>query len=153
MKALMADLMAVCPYGIIRTNRKTFALQRVERFVLVLFPLKTPPKWGSGEGVKKQGCTLRTNFWKFWTTNKEVKMGFWGITMRESDYGLDLLGAIVNGQLKALDFSTFKVADALEVIKADIMEEISWPIAAALRRTWFTISARISHTTSHRGRF
>ena len=51
-------------------------------------------------------------------------MGSWGITMRESDYGLDLLSAIVNRQLKALDFSTFKVADALEVIKADIMEEI-----------------------------
>ena len=51
-------------------------------------------------------------------------MGSWGITMRESDYGLDLLGAIVNRQLKALDFSTFKVTDALEVIKADIMEEI-----------------------------
>ena len=51
-------------------------------------------------------------------------MGSWGITMRESDYGLDLLGAIVDRQLKELDFSTFKVADALEIIKADIMEEI-----------------------------
>ena len=37
-------------------------------------------------------------------------MGSWGITMRESDYGLDLLGAIVDRQLKELDFSTFKVA-------------------------------------------
>ena len=51
-------------------------------------------------------------------------MGSWGITMRESDYGLDLLGTIVGTQLKAADFSTFIVADALEVIKADIMEEI-----------------------------
>ena len=51
-------------------------------------------------------------------------MGSWGITMRESDYGLDLLGAIVDRQLTELDFSTFKVADALEIIKADIMEEI-----------------------------
>ena len=51
-------------------------------------------------------------------------MGSWGITIRESDYGLDLLGAIVDRQLKALDFSTFKVTDALEVIEADIMEEI-----------------------------
>ena len=48
----------------------------------------------------------------------------WSITMRESDYSLDLLGAIVDRQLKASDFSTFKVADALEVIKADIIEEI-----------------------------
>ena len=51
-------------------------------------------------------------------------MGSWGITERESDYGLDLLGTIVATQLKAVDFATFNVADALEVIKADIMEEI-----------------------------
>lgn len=51
-------------------------------------------------------------------------MGSWGITMRESDYGLDLLDTIVTTQLKAVDFSTFNVTDALEVIKADIMEEI-----------------------------
>ena len=51
-------------------------------------------------------------------------MGTWGITMRESDYGLDLLGTIVDTQLKAVDFLTFKVADALEVIKADIVKEI-----------------------------
>ena len=51
-------------------------------------------------------------------------MGSWGITMRESDYGLDLLDTIVTTQLKAADFSTFNVADTLEVIKADIMEEI-----------------------------
>ena len=51
-------------------------------------------------------------------------MGSWGVTMRQSDYGLDLLGVIVATQLKAADFSSFRVADALEVIKADIMEEI-----------------------------
>ena len=51
-------------------------------------------------------------------------MGSWGITMRQSDYGLDLLGTIVGTQLKAVNFSNFNVADALEVIKADIMEEI-----------------------------
>jgi hypothetical protein len=44
--------------------------------------------------------------------------------MRESDYGLDLLDTIVTTQLKAADFSTFNVADTLEVIKEDIMEEI-----------------------------
>ena len=76
-----ASVANVCPYGIIRTNRKILDLQWVERFVLILFPLKTPPKWGSGEGVKKQGCTLRTNFW---TTQKEAKMGSWDITMREA---------------------------------------------------------------------
>ena len=51
-------------------------------------------------------------------------MGSWGITMRQSDYGLDLLGTIVGTQLKAADFSTFNVGDALEVIKADIMDAI-----------------------------
>ena len=51
-------------------------------------------------------------------------MGSWGITMGKCDYGLDLLGTIVDTQLKAMDFLTFKVADALEVIKADITEEI-----------------------------
>ena len=90
----------VCPYGIIRTNRKTLALQRVEWFVFILFPLKTPPKWGSGEGVKEQGRTLRTNFGNFWTTNKEVKMGSWGVTMRQSDDGLDLLNLLIPQQLK-----------------------------------------------------
>ena len=51
-------------------------------------------------------------------------MGSWGITMWQSDYGLDLLGTIVDTKLKEADFATFNVTDALEVIKADIMEEI-----------------------------
>ncbi len=51
-------------------------------------------------------------------------MGAWGITERESNYGLDLLGTIVAKQLKAVDFATFNVAEAMDVITADIMEEI-----------------------------
>lgn len=51
-------------------------------------------------------------------------MGSWGILERQSDYGLDLLSAIVETQLKAADFAAFHVADALEAVKADIMEEI-----------------------------
>ena len=47
----------LCPYGIIRTNRETLALQRVGWFVLILFPLKTALKWGLRKGVKNQGCT------------------------------------------------------------------------------------------------
>ena len=43
-------------------------------------------------------------------------MGSWDIPMKEHDYGLDLFGVIVGAQLK--------VADAPEVIKADVMEEI-----------------------------
>ena len=51
-------------------------------------------------------------------------MGAWGITERQSDYGMDLLDTIIATQLKAADFAAFNVADALEVIKSDIMEEI-----------------------------
>lgn len=40
-------------------------------------------------------------------------MGAWGITERESGYGLDLLGTIVAKQLKAVDFATFNVAEAV----------------------------------------
>ena len=35
-------------------------------------------------------------------------MGSWGITLRESDYGLDLLDTIVTTQLKAVDFATLE---------------------------------------------
>ena len=73
-------------------------------------------------------------------------MGSWGIIMRENGYGLDLLGSIVSRQLKAVDFSTFKVPDVLEAIKADIMEEIR-----QVNRGCSTASARTSLTTSHRG--
>lgn len=51
-------------------------------------------------------------------------MGSWGITERQSDYGLDLLGTIVDTQLKQADFAIFNAAEALEVIKADILNEI-----------------------------
>lgn len=51
-------------------------------------------------------------------------MGCWGITMRQSDYGLDLLGTIVDAQLKKVDFSTFHVAGAIELLRQDILEEI-----------------------------
>ena len=43
-------------------------------------------------------------------------MGFWGITMRQSDYGLDLLETIADIQPKAANFSIFNVVDTLEVI-------------------------------------
>ena len=43
----------VCPYGIIRTNRKTLALQRVGWFVLILFPSNSPQKVGITRVAKK----------------------------------------------------------------------------------------------------
>ena len=51
-------------------------------------------------------------------------MGAWGITMRESDYGLDLLGTVVKAQLKQTDFSDFHVTEAIELLRQDILEEI-----------------------------
>lgn len=51
-------------------------------------------------------------------------MGAWGITMRQSDYGLDLLGTIVDAQLKQADFSAFNVTQAIELLRQDILEEI-----------------------------
>ena len=51
-------------------------------------------------------------------------MGAWGITMRESDYGLDLLGTVVKAQLKQTDFSVFHVTEAIELLRQDILEEI-----------------------------
>ena len=57
----MAAVAAVCPYGIIRTNRKTFAVQRVGWFVLILFPLKTALKWSLQEGGEKPRRHLKDN--------------------------------------------------------------------------------------------
>ena len=51
-------------------------------------------------------------------------MGAWGITMRESDSGLDLLRTIIAEHLKKVDFSTFSVAEAIEIAKADSLDEI-----------------------------
>ena len=51
-------------------------------------------------------------------------MGSWGITMRQSDCGLDLLGIIVEEQLRKVDFATFNVTDALEVLRRNIQNEI-----------------------------
>ena len=51
-------------------------------------------------------------------------MGCWGITMRQSDYGLDLLETITEVQLKRRNFTVFDVSEALELVKADILDEI-----------------------------
>lgn len=51
-------------------------------------------------------------------------MGAWGIRERQSDYELDLLGTIVGTQLKAVDFAIFNTAEAIELLRQDIMEDI-----------------------------
>ena len=47
----------LCPYGIIRTNRKTLAVQGVNWFVLVLFPPNPLQKIGATREAKKRGVT------------------------------------------------------------------------------------------------
>ena len=51
-------------------------------------------------------------------------MGTWGITMRESDYGLDLLSVIVEEQLKPVQFAYFDAANAIALLRQNIMDEI-----------------------------
>ena len=51
-------------------------------------------------------------------------MGTWGITMRQSDYGLDMLNSIMEQQLQKTDFKRFNVPEAIELLKADILDEI-----------------------------
>jgi len=50
-------LVNVCPYGIIRTNRKTLALQRVDWFVPILFPSNPLKKIGVAREAKKRDVT------------------------------------------------------------------------------------------------
>ena len=51
-------------------------------------------------------------------------MGAWGITVRQSDDGLDLLDTIVAGQLRKVDFSAFNVSEAIVLLNQTIQEEI-----------------------------
>lgn len=51
-------------------------------------------------------------------------MGAWGITMRESDYGLDLLSAIVEEQLKPIQFAYFDATNAIALLRQYILNEL-----------------------------
>lgn len=51
-------------------------------------------------------------------------MGAWGITMRESDYGLDLLSVIVEEQLKPVQFAYLDTVKAIELLRQHILDEI-----------------------------
>ena len=51
-------------------------------------------------------------------------MGAWGITVRQSDDGLDLLDTIVAEQLRKVNFATFNVSEAVTLLKQNIQEEI-----------------------------
>ena len=51
-------------------------------------------------------------------------MGAWGITVRQSDDGLDLLDTIVAEQLRKVNFAAFNVSEAVTLLKQNIQEEI-----------------------------
>ena len=57
-----ASVAKVCLYGIIRTNRKTLAVQRVDWFVLIHFPLKNGREMGPARGGDKRGLHLKDKF-------------------------------------------------------------------------------------------
>ncbi len=49
---------------------------------------------------------------KFSEPLQEVKMGAWGITIRQSDDGLDLLDTIVAEQLRKVNLAAFNMSEA-----------------------------------------
>ena len=51
-------------------------------------------------------------------------MGAWGITMRESDDGLDMLDHLIVQQLKEVDFAIFNVSEAIKLLRQDVLEVI-----------------------------
>ena len=51
-------------------------------------------------------------------------MGAWGVTARQSDYGLDMLALIVEKYLKPIDFNHFDVKGIMDFCKNHIIEGI-----------------------------
>ena len=89
----MAKVANVCPYVIIKTNRKTVAAQQVSGLSLFFFHSKTPPMQGLREGVIKADVTLTTNFCRL---GEGINEGSW-----------DKLAALCSKSLKE-NFSTDK---------------------------------------------
>ena len=51
-------------------------------------------------------------------------MGAWGIIVRQSDDGLDLLDTIVAEQLRNVNFTVFNVSEAITLLNQTIQEEL-----------------------------
>ena len=51
-------------------------------------------------------------------------MGAWGITERQSDDGLDLLGIIIAEHLRKVDFTVFNVSEAVKLLNDYTQNEI-----------------------------
>lgn len=61
-------------------------------------------------------------------------MGAWGVTMRESDYGLDLLELIRDSLLVGIDYKYLNVAEAIELLRKHILDEIKKRTVDVLRK-------------------
>ena len=51
-------------------------------------------------------------------------MGVWGIAECQSDHGMELLEIIIIYQLRKVDFATFNIAEASELLRQDTLNEI-----------------------------
>ena len=73
-------------------------------------------------------------------------MGAWGITVRQSDDGLDLLDTIVAEQLRKVNFAAFNVSEAVTLLKQNIQEEIEqYKQKPPSKTTDFYISETLMH--------
>ena len=73
-------------------------------------------------------------------------MGAWGITVRQSDDGLDLLDTVVAEQLRKVNFAAFNVSEAVTLLKQNIQEEIEqYKQKPPSKTTDFYISETLMH--------
>ena len=73
-------------------------------------------------------------------------MGAWGITVRQSDDGLDLLDTIVTEQLRKVEFTVFNVSEAIAFLNQDIQKEIEqYKQKPPSKTTDFYISETLMH--------
>ncbi len=73
-------------------------------------------------------------------------MGAWGITVRQSDDGLDLLDTIVMEQLRKVNFAVFNVSEAITLLNQTIQEEIEqYKQKPPSKTTDFYISNSLMH--------
>ena len=74
-------------------------------------------------------------------------MGAWGITVRQSDDGLDLLDTIVAEQLRKENFIVFNVSEAITLLNQTIQEEIEqYKQKPPSKITDFYISGTLMHS-------
>ncbi len=77
-------------------------------------------------------------------------MGAWGITMRDSDDGFELLDTIVVEQLRKVEFSAFNVSEAIMLLNQSIQDEIEkYKKKLPSKITEFYINEILLHNFTH----